>query len=149
MEREIKFKAKSKKDCDWVSGSLVKENEKTYFIQSFLRGKQEVFKDTICQYIGVVDSNCRIIYEGDVLMMDDTNALFSVKWSERNIGFVFVEYKSVEDEKGSHIVEDYKRFTVDQINNKVRVITNVHDLCDHREYVTNHIEMLLGNIEIK
>lgn len=149
MEREIKFKAKSKKDCDWVSGSLVKENEKTYFIQSFLRGKQEVFKDTICQYIGAVDSNCCIIYEGDVVIMDSTDTMFSVKWSERNMGFVFVEYKSVEDEKGSHIVEDYKRFTVDQINNKVRVITNVHDLCDHREYVINHIEMLLGNIEIK
>jgi hypothetical protein len=82
--RTILFKAKKLSDGKWVKGSLVKTPFGTFieWYEDSVCNKEEVDPDTVCQFIGLVDTNGVEVYENDIVK--------SVDWEETICN---VEYK--------------------------------------------------------
>lgn len=84
MNREILFKAKRIDNGEWIEGYYEKYNNHHYInketdrldtggypIKEFI----EVDENTICQYTGLTDKHGNKIWENDIVLKIDTNAL--------------------------------------------------------------------------
>lgn len=87
--RTIKFKAKRLDDNSWVFGYFYEENGNTYIIENRQKESKlnrnltyQVDPSTVCQFIGLVDTNGVEVYENDIVK--------SVDWEETICN---VEYK--------------------------------------------------------
>lgn len=130
-KRKIIFKAKSKESNEWITGSLIQNGNGCFIKNPFTNKTTEVSGDIIYRYTDAVDDRARIICEGDIILMKHPpfkNKLFIVKWSDRYMGFVFCEPQFVENEHGSYCVDNYRRFTAEQINDKVTIVCSICEL---------------------
>lgn len=85
--REIKFRGISSRDGEFIYGSLVQEQEKSYILpfkltQGIPTQLEEVRPETVMQYTGLKDKNGEEIYEGDVVRNEEHPERFVMKEEE-------------------------------------------------------------------
>ena len=83
--KEILFKAKRKDNEEWVEGDLNQNKDGIFITEQFedfmLTKSYEVIPETVCQYIGVKDTNKKRIFEWDICK-DEYDKLFIVEWAK-------------------------------------------------------------------
>ncbi|MCE8566514.1 YopX family protein [Bacteroides fragilis] len=121
MNREIKFRGKRIDNGEWVYGYLADED---YIndINSIDLSSIEVDRDTIGQFTGLFDKNGKEIYEGDILGANG-KIIGWIKGGARGYCYdvVYINYPTGEKRWSLYgtVVEDF--------NNKIEVISNIHD----------------------
>jgi uncharacterized phage protein (TIGR01671 family) len=119
MNREIKFRGKSKKTDKWIYGYYFK-NRGIDFIapDEFANGKTwedyEVDSDSVMQFTGRYDKNNKEVYEGDVLRFYDEDIPSEVVFAFVD-GALMAVYTSALDVRSSWPVND------------MVIIGNIHD----------------------
>lgn len=137
MNREILFKARREEwrtlpeEKHWVEGNLLYSKEGTYISTSFIIGKREipmvvaisylVEPETVCQYIGRIDTTGKKIFENDMvqykIMISDGHGkselkevIGRVKWMEERLGFgvpQIINNKNYDDFRECIVVGNY------------------------------------------
>ena len=95
MKREIKFKAKCLDNGEWCEGYFYEENGNTYIIENRQKESMlnrnvtyEVDPSTVCQFTGLTDCEGKEIWEGDILEHTQSNARFTVMFSDFGAFFI-------------------------------------------------------------
>lgn len=137
MNREILFKARREEwrtlpeEKHWVEGNLLYSKEGTYISTSFITGGREipmvvaisylVEPETVCQYIGRIDTEGKKIFENDMIqykiMISDGHGkselkevIGRVKWMEERLGFgvpQIINNKNYDDFRECTVVGNY------------------------------------------
>lgn len=105
MEREIKFKAKSIYNNEWVYGDLLHQADGTHIFMG--KGKNghtlcpKVDPYTVCQFTGLKDEKGNEIWEGDIVhdsyYLLGTDNLYEVVYIEEEGTFAFKSLDKVDN----------------------------------------------------
>lgn len=133
MKRENKFRAKKINSNDWVYGNLLERFGMTliHYVKNGLVVYEEVYKDTIGQFINEKDENGIDIYEDDYIKIHKDDKYkgggfgrtpekipiyrnYKVKYNQKNIGF---EYECL-GKTPRHLETG---------TNKKKIVGNIHD----------------------
>ena len=94
MKREIKFKAKSIYNEEWVYGDLLHQIDGTHiYMGKGGNGRTlcpRVDPSTICQFTGLKDCDGASIYKHDLLKSEKTDSTFEVVWNQGNSSFSLI-----------------------------------------------------------
>ena len=157
--RTIKFKAKNR-ICEWVKGDLLQYLNGTVYIgdnkgpwtddgfhNSDYTRVEIVDPDTVCQFTGFLDKNCKEIYEGDVLRSDTypfscterneyDNYYGAIGWSDKEALFYIVAIKNHKSSVAG-ISDGITDVISQEMMKDFEVIGNVHDeeWKQYREYI--------------
>lgn len=90
----IKFKAKSIYNGEWVYGDLLHQSDGTHIYMGKGEGGHtlcpRVDPSTICQFTGSQDCEGTSIYEHDLLRHEKTCSTFEVVWNQGNSSFSLI-----------------------------------------------------------
>ena len=129
--REIFFRGKDRMGGEWVYGDLYQERHSDGTIKTTIVQPLSVYNvdpDTVGQYTGVVDTNGKQIYEGDIVGYTDrstgkTSVLGVVRWSRE--GCFYINTDSIHnyntENSGAnlgHMMPSHRSLTI---------IGNIHD----------------------
>ena len=136
--REIKFRGKSVKNCEWLYGYLFPRSlledadylEPLWIASGFENECMAVDTESIGQYTGLHDKNGKEIYEGDIVKFEDVSGYkdgcASVIWHEDSCGY----YLENDDD---NIYDTLYDFTPSY---QMEIIGNIHEnpeLLEERE----------------
>ena len=123
--REIKFRAKARYGGVWVEGALLKDNVFTYILSGnpkvtvglqVTTEVEEVIPETVGQFTGLKDKNGKMIFEGDVVHVDN----YDEGWDS------IVEFKG-----GAFAVDvegkEYDYTAIGWVEYETEVIGNIHE----------------------
>lgn len=86
----IKFKAKSTLDGDWVQGDLIHKEDGRIAILRNGFNVSEVDPSTVCQFTGLKDCRGEELFEHDLIHFIGFRHTAELIWSEDNYAFMIV-----------------------------------------------------------
>lgn len=109
MKREIKFKAKSIYNGEWVYGDLLHKTDGTHIYVGKGKGGHtlctRIDPSTVCQFTGMKDENGNEIWEGDIV--HDSYALLGI---DNLYEVVYIEKEGMFAFKNLDKVNNYEPF---------------------------------------
>ena len=101
----IKFKAKRLDDNSWVFGYFYEENGNTYIIENRQKESMlnrnityQVDPSTVCQFTGLTDCESKEVWEGDVLLDENSGSQYTVMYSDYGGAFFIRKNGTVNDD---------------------------------------------------
>ena len=102
MKREIKFKAKSIYNGEWVYGDLVHQIDGTHiYMGKGGNGRTlcpRVDPETVCQFTGLKDCEGNEVCEGDILLNTNSGSQYTVMYSDYGGAFYIRKNGTVNDD---------------------------------------------------
>lgn len=129
--RQIKFRAQDIASNKWLYGDLRHHKDDVCIFEQGGNKGEQVKRDTICQFTGLIDMYGEEVYEGDIVIMEGEpeNKRIVVYYEEAFNIATEAEYENLQ--RGAHpYFNDYAHMNcLNTWSNTglVRVIGNIHD----------------------